>query len=93
MPAAPNMDPVISYPERYYPTVEFAEKDPDPKPEPVVEKLPVVEPVERHTPQEYTDDDMISDFDALGMLNEYTRRVQKVKVKVRKVTVEVDDDE
>ena len=58
-----------------------------------METLPVVEPVERYTPQEYTDDDMISDFDALGMLGEYTRRVQKVKVKVRKVTVEVDDDE
>ena len=49
--------------------------------------------MERYTPQEYTDDDMISDLDALGMLGEYTRRVQKVKVKVRKVTVEVDDDE
>ena len=35
---------------------------------------------------------MISDFDALGMLGEYTRRVQKVKVRVRKVRVEEDDD-
>ena len=88
------MDPVISYPEKYHPTDEFAEKEPEPEYRPpVVEKLPVVEPVERTTPVEYTDDDMIKDFDALGMLGEYTRRVQKVKVKVRRVTVEVDDDE
>ena len=48
--------------------------------------------MERTTPTEYTEDDMISDLDALGMLGEYTRRVQKVKVKVRRVTVEVDDE-
>lgn len=95
MPEVPDMEPVISYPEKYHPTDEFVEKDPEPVyvAPPVVEKLPDPEPVERVTPTEYTDDDMISDFDALGMLGEYTRRVHKVKVKVRKVRVEVEDDE
>ena len=93
MPEVPDMAPVISYPEKYQPTDEFIESEPEPEPVPVIEKLPVVEPVERNVPTEYTDDDMISDLDALGKLGEYTRRVQKVKVKVRRVTVEVEDDE
>lgn len=86
----PDMDPIISYPERYQP-VEIPE--PEPYTPPVFEPMPEPEPVVHETPADYTDQDMIDDFDALGLLGEYTRRVQKVKVKVRKVRVEVDDDD
>ncbi len=114
MPASsePNLEPVLSYPEKYHPTNEFASVEPiQPAPEPVqppvfatfepftvpepkpVEPEPIVEepPVQREVPSEYTDDDMIEDLDALGLLSEYKRRVQKVKVKVRKHTVDSDE--
>ena len=90
MPAEPDMNPVISYPERYIPTEEFAYV---PYVPPAPEPAPAPEPVVRETPDDYTDQDMIDDLHALGLLGEYTRRVHKVKVKVRRVRVEIDDDE
>ena len=90
MPAEPDMNPVISYPERYIPTEAFAYV---PYVPPAPEPAPAPEPMVRETPDDYTDQDMIDDFDALGLLGEYTRRVHKVKVKVRRVRVEIDDDE
>lgn len=107
----PNMEPVISYPEKYHPTDEFASKpelesiDIPTEPiqvEPVVQFDIPAEPIQpeptvqfdipaspiqtepRETPKDYTDSDMIKDFDALGLLGEYKRHMQKVKVKVRK---------
>ncbi len=88
----PNMEPVISYPERYRPPEQFVEPEPSYTP-PVPEPEPEPEPVVREAPSDYTDQDMIDDLDALGLLGEYTRRVHKVKVKVRKMRVEVDDDD
>ena len=52
---------------------------------------PAPEPPVHKTPDDYSDDDMIEDLDSLGLLGEYTRRVQKVKVKVRKRTLEEED--
>ncbi len=97
----PNLEPVLSYPEKYHPTTEFAsveqtnsiEPIPMPAPEPEPIPMPIPEPIamQREVPQNYTDDDMIEDLDALGLLGEYKRRVQKVKVKVRKVKSDYDE--
>lgn len=63
-----------------------------PQTEPVVSEPAVEEsPVQRESPDNYTDDDMIEDLNALGLLSEYKRRVQKVKVKVRKHTIDSDE--
>ncbi len=92
MSAEPDMNPVLSYPEKYRPTQEFVQPEPVYVP-PAPEPMPQPEPVVHETPADYTDQDMIDDLDALGLLGEYTRRVHKVKVRVRKVRVEIDDDD
>lgn len=65
-------------------------KEEEPEPEPVV--LPEPEPVkapevpfaESPFEEEYTDEQMIEDLDALGLLDEYVEKTTKVKVKVKK---------
>ncbi|MDD6395978.1 MAG: hypothetical protein PUB37_07365 [Firmicutes bacterium] len=95
----PDMEPVLSYPEKCHSTIEPASAQPVEQPpvftepeiidtphvEPAVPDKTAEEPIQRDVPKDYTDDDMIEDLDALGLLSEYKRRVQKVKVKVRKV--------
>lgn len=92
----PTMEPVLSYPEKYNSANEIAspdapEPEPTPEPEPafnpptLIEPTPTQDTVSRESPDNYTDNDMIEDFDALGLLGEYKKHVQKVKVKVRKL--------
>lgn len=101
----PNMEPVLSYPEKYHPTVEAVETtaiqqstftEPDiidfpPSEREVPDKIAEEPQTQREAPKDYTDDDMIEDLDALGLLGEYKRRVQKVKVKVRKIKSNSDE--
>lgn len=96
-----NMEPVISYPEKYHPTDEFASKDiSEIKSESVSVTTEIEsnestsdpnEVIPREVSDDYTDADMIDDLDALGLLGEYRKHVQKVKVKVRKLKNEDDD--
>lgn len=74
----------------------YIEPQPEPEPEPVVIPEPEPEPKAPEVPfakspyedDDYSDADMLDDFDRLGLLDSYIDRVSKVKVKVKKRKVE-----